>query len=394
MRELDLNNMCNGCEMLKSKALLLMNETPKKMSGNNNLFSKQFGKALALIVFGCMSNNFFLELLVRKDPGAGPLLTLLQFSFISIEGFLQHFDLKTFRFRKLTQPFWFYMLMTIIFFGVSFINNKAFDFNISQPLHMLFKSSSLISTFLMGLLLGRKYNFFQGLGISVVTVGIVLTTLADAGLMKTTECCAPVLKSLNDTVNSTQGAVNETLKEVGKAASGDETFFWWSIGITLLIVALILSTLLGHLQEIGYRKWGKCQREAMFYQHTLSMLWFMVFMGDLKKHISIWTGSEPLPFFSSLGLGFVSDMWVYAILNIVTQYICIRGVYISFETVGSLTSNFILTCRKFLSILLSIWIFNNPWTSFHWFGTSLVFVGTCLYVYPEFASTFSKKKAD
>ena len=256
--------------------------------------------------------------------------------------------------------------MTIIFFFVSFINNFAFNFNISQPLHMLFKSSSLITTFLMGFVIGKKYNFFQGVGVSILTMGILITTFADAGMMK------------SDLMN-------------GGSQMNQDKYGWWLIGISLLLFALILSTLLGLLQEFGYKKWGRCQREAMFYQHLLSMFWFLIFANNLRDHFIIWSNSDAFSFWG-FEFSFISDLWVYAILNIITQYICIRGVYMSFECVGSLTSNFILTCRKFLSILLSIWIFQNPWTNFHWIGTALVFVGTCAYVFPEFKEKYNLSK--
>ena len=36
-------------------------------------------------------------------------------------------------------------------------------------------------------------------------------------------------------------------------------------------------------------------------------------------------------------------------------------------------------CRKFLSLLFSIWYFQNPFSTVHWIGTSLVFGGIILF---------------
>lgn len=46
--------------------------------------------------------------------------------------------------------------MTGLFFAMSYLNNWAFAFNISQPLHMVFRSSSLVVAYAMGALCFRK----------------------------------------------------------------------------------------------------------------------------------------------------------------------------------------------------------------------------------------------
>jgi UDP-xylose/UDP-N-acetylglucosamine transporter B4 len=52
------------------------------------------------------------------------------------------------------------MQMAIAFFALSVVNNKALDFRISMPLHMIFRSSSLVTTLLVGVLFfSKKYVF-------------------------------------------------------------------------------------------------------------------------------------------------------------------------------------------------------------------------------------------
>jgi len=46
---------------------------------------------------------------------------------------------------------------------------------------------------------------------------------------------------------------------------------------------------------------------------------------------------------------------------------------------SSLTVNFVVTLRKFLSLLLSVIYFDNDFTALHWLGTFLVFTGTLLF---------------
>ena len=118
--------------------------------------------AIALIVAGCVTNNLALELVVspKKNPfaapGAGSLLTLLQFTLISILTLPSVCEWRVGsampRFATTKVPLRHYGGMTCLFFAMSFLNNAAFAFNISQPLHMVFRSSSLVVTYAVGYL--------------------------------------------------------------------------------------------------------------------------------------------------------------------------------------------------------------------------------------------------
>lgn len=44
-----------------------------------------------------------------------------------------------------------YVRQTVLFFAMSFLNNIAFAFHISQPLHMVFRSANLLVTYVVGL---------------------------------------------------------------------------------------------------------------------------------------------------------------------------------------------------------------------------------------------------
>ena len=90
--------------------------------------------------------------------------------------------------------------------------------------------------------------------------------------------------------------------------------------------------------------------------------------------------------------------------NVVPQYLCITAVFVLTAECSSLTATLVLTfrwgnnncrgkflnfyccfltpcvrCRKFLSLLFSIWYFQNPFSTVHWIGTSLVFGGIILF---------------
>lgn len=46
---------------------------------------------------------------------------------------------------------------------------------------------------------------------------------------------------------------------------------------------------------------------------------------------------------------------------------------------GTLTTTFVITVRKFVSLVVSIIYFNNPFTIYHWLGSVAVFLGASLY---------------
>lgn len=50
---------------------------------------------------------------------------------------------------------------------------------------------------------------------------------------------------------------------------------------------------------------------------------------------------------------------------------------------SSVTLNLILTCRKFVSLIISVVLFQHQFGIENWIGATLVFLGTALYSYPD-----------
>lgn len=75
----------------------------------------------------------------------------------------------------------------------------------------------------------------------------------------------------------------------------------------------------------------------------------------------------------------IALQWLYLAGNVTTQFLCISSVYTLTTETSALTVTLVLTLRKFTSLILSIWYFNNPFTFGHWIGTVLVFAGTLLF---------------
>uniref|UniRef100_A0A3P9HI71 Solute carrier family 35 member B4 n=1 Tax=Oryzias latipes TaxID=8090 RepID=A0A3P9HI71_ORYLA len=305
--------------------------------------------AIILVFVGCCSNVVTLELLVREFPGCGNLVTFAQFLFIALEGFV--FETNFGR-KKAVIPIRNYMIMVTMFFTVSVVNNYALNFNIAMPLHMIFRSGSLIANMILGvIILKKRYSTGKYLSIALVSAGIFICTIMSAKQVSA----------------SSEGSEEESFS----------VFVHWLIGIAMLTFALLMSARMGIFQETLYKQYGKHPKEALFYNHCLPLPGFLLLSTDIYNYCNHFSQSTPV-LVPVVGLT-VPIMWIYLLINVITQYVCIRGVFILTTECTSLTVTLVVTLRKFLSLIFSIIYFQNPFTAWHWLGTFVVFVGTLLY---------------
>ncbi|XP_055789268.1 UDP-xylose and UDP-N-acetylglucosamine transporter [Salvelinus fontinalis] len=305
--------------------------------------------AVLLVFVGCCSNVVFLELLVRTFPGCGNIVTFAQFAFIALEGFI--FETNFGR-KKPAIPMSNYVIMVTMFFTVSVINNYALNFNIAMPLHMIFRSGSLIANMILGIIiLKKRYSMSKYLSIAMVSLGIFICTIMSA-------------------------------RQVNTGAEGSEeqdvyAFLHWLLGIAMLTFALLMSARMGIFQETLYKQYGKHSKEALFYNHCLPLPGFLLLFSDIYNHCVLFSQSTPVEV-PVIGQA-VPVMWLYLLINVITQYVCIRGVFILTTECASLTVTLVVTLRKFISLIFSILYFKNPFTTWHWVGTAVVFLGTLIY---------------
>ncbi|CAH2275481.1 UDP-xylose and UDP-N-acetylglucosamine transporter [Pelobates cultripes] len=246
--------------------------------------------AVGLVFAGCCSNVVFLELLSRKFPGCGNIVTFAQFLFIAVEGFIFHADFGR---RKRAVPIRYYIIMVTMFFTVSVVNNYALNLNISMPLHMIFRSGSLIANMVLGIIiLKKRYSISKYLSIALVSVGIFICTLMSA-----------------QQVASHQPSPEE---------DGFAVFLWWLIGIAALTFALIVSARMGIFQETLYKEYGKHPKEALFYNHALPLPGFLLLAPDIYYHAVMFTQSEPYHV-PVIGIQ-MPILWFYLLMNVITHY--------------------------------------------------------------------------
>lgn len=300
-----------------------------------------------LVFIACCSNVIFLEHIIKEVPQSGNLITLSQFLFIAVEGLI--FTTK-FGKQKPIIPLKNYVKLVILFLVVSVSGNYAHTFNIPMPLQMIFRSGSLMANMLMGfIILKKRYKLSKYIAVLIITVGISLCTIAS---------------SKNRKIHSSNSAV-ET--EIGH----------WILGLVLLTFSILLAAGMGIYQETLSTKYGKHPKETLFYCHALPLPGFLLLSKDIYFNIVEFNNSVPyeIPI-----LGVVPKMWIYLFCNVLTQYVCIRSVFVLTTQYSSLSVTMVVTLRKFISLLISIFYFQNPFTLAHWIGTLLVFVGTMIFI--------------
>lgn len=322
---------------------------------------KRAAVAVALIFAGCCSNVVTLELITRHDASAaGTTVTFAQFAFVALAGLPSRVDWARRRLRPREIPLAQYALHVAMFFAVSVLNNAALGYRVPLPFHMIFRSGSLVTSLLLGaLILGRRYSPAQVAAVVAVSAGIFLAT----------------------TASLPAGQLLATLRG-GFSGGGNSDFL---IGIGMLTAALLLSSVMGVFQEFTYARFGRhLTQEHQFYSHFLTLPFFIGMVPDTVARLARWRSIAvaTVPLVGGTQLQ-IPMLYVYLLLNVVTQWVCISGVYMMAGATGSLALTLTITLRKFVSLVISIIAFRNPFTSRHWLATALVFGGTLLYSLPS-----------
>ncbi|KAI6645982.1 hypothetical protein LOD99_13237 [Oopsacas minuta] len=294
-------------------------------------------------VICCCVNVVVLEFLLKEDPNMANTMTFCQFLFISTFLFATH---SKFGSRPLAVPPVYHALMVTFFFISNVVNNWVFKFNISLPLHMIFRSGSLLVNMILGvLLMNKRYSLMKYLAVVMVTIGIALATTVSAKMVQN--------------------------KEYGE----DTEFTIWLFGIFMLVFALISSSMLGLAQEKFVTKFGKHPQEAMYMSHILPLPGFLIFIPEILTNFSNFSRSTPI----NLYILFFPKMWLLMILNVASSFLCIRSIFSLTTEAPSLTVNLVVSLRKFVSLIFSVLYFQNPFTIYHWLSTVLVFAGTFIF---------------
>ena len=363
---------------------------------------------LTLIFGGCCSNVYALEAIIKAAPGSGTLVTCFQFGLIAAVSLPGRFEIlepssspsssrsasswwRRLRLKPNAVPLRKWAVYTALFVVINILNNKAFDYRIGVPLHIILRSAGPVSTMLVQrVLVGRRFSNLKVASVLLLFVGVVVAAIADA-----------LAKNANTKLFTAAGAT-------GGGNGNDHTTFW--IGFTILYLALFLAAILGVYTDGIYAKHGRGHTdENLFYSHALALPLFLFQGSVLRDEARILLSSPPtatflsmptsppspssitnpiakpltIPFLFSSALQSVPLQLLYLLLNGLTQYVCIRGVNLLSARTSSLTVSIVLNIRKLVSLLLSIWLFGNRLAEGVLAGAALVFLGGGLYALPD-----------
>ncbi|OAA47158.1 AMP deaminase [Cordyceps fumosorosea ARSEF 2679] len=257
----------------------------------------------------------------------GTLITFIQFAFVAVTGYAFQFDYRRPPFflspRKVPLTRW--AVNIVLFFAINVLNNHAFSYDISVPIHIILRSGGSITTMVAGYLYGKRYSRLQVMSVVLLSFGVIQAAWSDAA---------------------------------NKSKTGTSSKPAFGTGLLILLIAQVLSAIMGLYTEATYRAYGPQWRENLFYSHLLSLPLFVPFTPSMLRTFLSLADSQPMVLSHRFGIR-VPHQLANVAANILTQYACIRGVNLLAAASSALTVTIVLNIRKLVSLLLSIWLFGN-----------------------------------
>lgn len=305
---------------------------------------------------GCCANVFVLENLITNNQlsySLGSTITFGQFLVVTILSYFPNSDFKNSNWKRLYLkhskiPIWKWIIPVTLYFINSLLNNLVWKYNISIPLHIVFRSSGTVVTMIVGYLFGGKtYNYHQIMSSIIISLGTILATIPQGAKKEGSEISLEV----------------------------DANFI---LGIAMLFVACILGAFMGLYNEDLYQAYGNQWQEGLFYSHLLSLPLFLVVSKTIYQEflIILYDKNQTIQLFPGLIL---SKQLVNLIINVFTQFMCIKGVNMLAGRTSALTVSIVLLVRKFISLIISILWYDNDFSKQTIIGTIAVFGGVAYY---------------
>lgn len=314
------------------------------------------------------------------------------------------------RIKKRKVPLRQWCIFAAQFVVINVLNNAAFGYKISLPLHIILRSAGPVASMAVGYIWkGRSYSRRKVSSVVLLFFGVVLAALSDAGAKDPSSTSGMKEEELNTHTNTT---TSEHSSSEGSVSVLSQQL----PGFILLSLALLLSAVMGIWSDTLYTRYGRnsaIASEQLFYGHLLSLPFFALQFSTLQQQITtllavsaVSSPSAQLPLAkdvtptTNLLKQFNNPQSISAwqrvlayfnvppavnllLLNSITQIICISGVhYLSTQT-SALTVSIVLNIRKVVSLLLSIWLFGNNLPLGVLIGAAVVFAGGGIYGIPD-----------
>lgn len=110
------------------------------------------------------------------------MLTFVQFLFVAVTGYVAQFDRTRppFYLTPNRVPLRRWMVNIVLFFSINVLNNHAFSYDISVPVHIILRSGGSITTMAVGYLYGKRYSRIQAGAVILLTTGVILAAWSDS----------------------------------------------------------------------------------------------------------------------------------------------------------------------------------------------------------------------
>jgi solute carrier family 35 (UDP-xylose/UDP-N-acetylglucosamine transporter), member B4 len=109
-------------------------------------------------------------------------MTFVQFLFVAVTGYISQFDPSRppFFLKPNQVPIRRWLINIVLFFSINVLNNHAFSYDISVPVHIILRSGGSITTMIAGGLYGKRYSRIQVVAVLLLTVGVITAAWSDA----------------------------------------------------------------------------------------------------------------------------------------------------------------------------------------------------------------------
>lgn len=108
-------------------------------------------------------------------------MTFVQFIFVASTGYVSQFDRNRppFFLKPNRVPIRRWLINILLFFTINVLNNHAFSYNISVPIHIILRSGGSITTLIAGYIWGKRFSRIQVLAVMLLTIGVIIAAWSD-----------------------------------------------------------------------------------------------------------------------------------------------------------------------------------------------------------------------
>lgn len=313
------------------QVIVMRSLTYISISGWLNILLQVFG--------GCCSNVFVLEDLLYNNKLEYSLGTLVTFSQFLITSILS-IPISTKGFIRPTVPVSRWIFPVVLYFLTSLLNNLVWQFDITVPMHIIFRSSGTVVTMLVGYFFGNKrYSKHQIVSSIFMTLGTIMATLPEG---------------------------NSLLIEIN---------IKFLTGILILTIASVISAFMGLYSELIYKQYGNQWHESLFYNHFLALPLFVFVSPTIYREFGVVLQSKQV----TLGAFKFPRQLLSLTVNVLTQFICTKGVNMLAGETSALTVTVVLLVRKFVSLILSVIFYGSYMSTLGMIGSIIVFGSAAYY---------------